>query len=271
MADEPIVATETTAAEAAPPPASEAAPAAGTPPAEPSAAAPHAAEPEPAAAETKTEAEGAETATEAEAEPTSLLGEAAKPGTEAPKEPEAPATPEVPETPAEAPAAPVYEFQWPDGTEPVAAEVLQPFTGLLGEAKVAPEIGQKLLDLHIGEQQKLIQNLERQQEATWRETRQGWVDQVRSDPDLGGNRLQATVQVCGQLIEQFGGTPEQKAELRQVLNLTGAGDHPALVRFIHNVGMALSEGNRAVPGTKPVPVQTRRADRRYAGSMNGAA
>lgn len=269
MADDLTPAPTAPATEAALPSA-EPAPAAVPPAAEAVAAPPEAAAPEPAA--TPDPAPAAEAApveaTPAEGDPASLLGEAGKPAPEAP----APATPEAPEAAPEPPAAPVpvYEFQWPEGSAPVATEELKPFTDLLGESRVAPEAGQKLLDLHIGEQQKLIDRLQKQQDATWRQTRQEWVDQLRNDPALGGNRFQATVQVCGQLIEQFGGSPEQKAELRQVFDLTGSGDHPALVRFLHNIGMALREGEPR-PAAKPVPTLPRKADRRYAGSMNGAA
>lgn len=265
MADDLTPAPIPVATEAALPSA-DPAPAAVSPAAE-AVAAPEPAAPEPAAPDSP-EPAAAPVEAKPEPEPASLLGEAGKPAPETP----APATPEAPEAAPEPPAAPVpvYEFQWPEGTAPVATEELKPFTDLLGESRVAPEAGQKLLELHIGEQQKLVERLQQQQDTTWRQTRQEWVDQLRNDPALGGNRFQATVQVCGQLIEQFGGSQEQKAELRQVFDLTGSGDHPALVRFLHNIGMALREGEPR-PAAKPVPTLPRKADRRYAGSMNGAA
>ena len=90
-------------------------------------------------------------------------------------------------------------------------------------------------------------------------------------PELGGNRFQTTVQVCSEMIRQFGGNQEQQAELRQVFDLTGAGDSPAVVRLINNIGKALRESRGPVVATQPTPAPTRKADRRYAGSMNGAA
>lgn len=265
----PAAPVPTPAATEAPPVASAPAPAAAIPSAEPAAVAATAAAPEPAAAAPEPPApEAAPVAATPEPEPASLLGEAGKPAPETP----APATPEAPVAATEPPAAPVpvYEFKFPEGAEAPPAEELKPFTDLLGASRVPPEAGQQLLDLHLAEVQKYAERLSQHQDNVWKETRANWVNDLRQDPDLGGNRFQATVQVCGQLIEQFGGSPEQKAELRQAFNATGMGDHPALVRFLHNIGVAMGEG-RPVPASKPVPMVPRRADRRYAGSMNGAA
>ena len=212
-------------------------------------------------------AEPAPVAPAAEPEPASLLGEAgAKPPEAAVPEPAA-----TPEAPAPA-AAPVYEFKWQEGFTPLAAEELAPFTTVLGEAKVAPEAAQKLLDMHLAEIPKIIERVQKQSENLWNDTRKAWQDEIRADPELGGNRIQTVIQTCGQLINEYGGSAEQKQQLREVFNLTGAGDNPAVVRFIYNLGRALTEQSHPIAAPKPVPTQTRRADRRYAGTMtNGAA
>jgi hypothetical protein len=248
MADAPapIAATATAATPAAPTPTAATPAPAAVPSAAPAAPAAAVAAPAAAPAQPSTAAPEPAAAAEPSAEPAapveaapdgetpSLLGEAAKPAPE-PAKADAPApdaTAPVPETPA-----PVYEFTWPEGATPIPAEELAPFTGILGEAKVAPEVGQKLMDLYIGETQKLMERLDKQHETTWNETRRD----------------------------------EQKAELRQVFNLTGAGDHPAVVRLIHNISKKLLETSRPVTAERPVPVATTRAQRRYAGSINGAA
>ncbi len=277
MADLPAIATPIAATPVAPPPAAAppapaavtpsaapAAPVAATPPAAPQ---PSTAAPEPAAAAETPPAESAAPA-EAAAEPTSLLGEAEKPAPE-PAPADAPA-PDATATASTAPAI-VYEFTWPEGVEPLPAEELAPFTGILGEAKVAPEVGQKLLDLYQAESAKLVERINKQSETVWNETRREWVDAIRNDPELGGNRFQATITSCRQLINQYGGSDEQKAELYQAFNLTGMGDNPAMMRLVHNVSKALLEQARPVTAAKPVPQATTRAQRRYAGSINGAA
>lgn len=284
MADAPTpaAATPTAATPAATPTAATPAPAAVTPSAAPAAPAaavaapatapaqPSTAAPEPAVAvETPAEPAAPTEAAAAEAEPTSLLGEAEKPAPE-PAKPDAPA-PDATATASAAPAI-VYEFTWPEGVEPLPAEDLAPFTAILGEAKVAPEAGQKLMDLYLSESAKLVERLNKQSETVWNETRREWVDAIRNDPELGGNRFQATITACRQLINQYGGTEEQKAELYQAFNLTGMGDNPAMMRFVHNISKTLLEQARPVTAAKPVLQASTRAQRRYAGSLtNGAA
>ncbi len=218
-------------------------------------------------------AEPAPAAKATESEPTSVLGDAPKPP-EPPAAPAAaPADPAAP--PAVEPPAPIsYEFTYPDGTTPPAAEDLKPFTDLLNDARVAPEIGQKLIDLHLAEQNKLIGRLETQAQATWTDTRKEWVDQIKADPELGGNRFQTAIGLAKEVIQRFGGDESQLGELRNVLNLTGAGDHPAVARFLYRIGMALREPQTPAVG-QPIQQATTRAQRRYANSIppqsNGAA
>ena len=55
-------------------------------------------------------------------------------------------------------------------------------------------------------------------------------------PRLDGSRLKATIEAAGKAIDRFG-TPG----LREVLNFTGAGNHPEVVRFFARIGRAISE------------------------------
>lgn len=52
-------------------------------------------------------------------------------------------------------------------------------------------------------------------------------------------------------------------ELRQALDETGAGDHPAVVNFFHKVGQQLSEDGFAGEGDKPAPSKTPLEKRLY--------
>src|SRR6185437_7889894 len=127
------------------------------------------------------------------------------------------------------------------------------------------EFGQKLVDLYVNEVQGLGQRLQQRQVEIWNDQNAAWKDEVRGDPELGGNRIATTLNTCGSVIEQYGGTPQQIAELRQAFNATGAGNHPAVVRLLHNIGKALGEG-RPVPAQKPAPAPVGKAQRRYAGN-----
>lgn len=163
-------------------------------------------------------------------------------------------------------AAPTYEsFTLPEGAMVDPAEIGK-FTEVLGKHKAPQELGQELIDLHVAEVSRLAQSLVQanaaaQQEA-WSGLNQTWRDDVLSDPEIGGKRHKTAMNVCGAVIEEYG-TPG----LRAALDLTGAGNNPEIIRFIHNIGKALGEG-RPIPAIKPAPAPSSKAQRRY--GANGA-
>jgi hypothetical protein len=213
---------------------------------------------------------------------------------EQPVDPEAPAEPEAkPEVAAEAAPAepappPTYEtFKLPDGVE-VDATKLGDFTGMLGEfeAKIAAdptqahaafqELGQRLVDLHSAQiSAQTTAQTQRQIEA-WNERKESWKAEFRADPEIGKNRQQTTLTRMGGLMDMYGRTAgdQRLAELKQVMTDTGAGDHPAVLRFVNWAANRLTETSRPV-----IPMVPRspnpgvgKANRLYRNSIgNGAS
>lgn len=68
--------------------------------------------------------------------------------------------------------------------------------------------------------------------AQMTDTRKGWVEAIKSE---WGNNYESNVATAAKAV-QLGGD-----ELREALELTGAGDHPAVIQFFHRVGAAISE------------------------------
>ena len=50
------------------------------------------------------------------------------------------------------------------------------------------------------------------------------------------------------LIDEYGGTPEQRTELRDLFSLTGAGNSPRMVGFLHNLCEGTVGGGQAHDG-----------------------
>lgn len=193
----------------------------------------------------------------------SLLSEAVKPAEVA--KPEDKAAEPVTEVVAEAPVN--YEFKLPEGVT-LSDEDRGRYTELLTANKVAPEAAQALLDMHVAEVQKLQTRLAQNQVETYNKTRQNWVEQVHNDPELGGNRRATVLASCKEVINRFGGTEAQKADLLMALNVTGAGDHPAVIRWVNNVAKALAKPKIVAPPTAaPVIQKPSRAATRYARTM----
>lgn len=255
--------------EPAAPAAAPAAPAAAAaPPAAPAAAQ----APAPAAAPEPAAPAAAPAVKPADAAP-ALLAEPAKPA-EAPAEAppaEAPAEKPAETPPAEKPAEAlpgavvpplVYEkFTVPEGVT-LDEEKVAAFTGILGEAQVPQEVGQKLVDLHLAAIEKVATSMQQKQHDVFGETRKSWVETVRGDRELGGNRLETTLQQGRSVVARFGGSPTQVAELKAALTFTGAGDHPAVVRLLSNIGAALA-APQPVPASNPAPAPASKAEGRY--------
>lgn len=63
----------------------------------------------------------------------------------------------------------------------------------------------------------------------------GWLDEVKADKELGGAKFDESVATARKAIDL--GPPELKA----LLNETGLGNHPVIVRWAHTIGKKLSE------------------------------
>lgn len=79
--------------------------------------------------------------------------------------------------------------------------------------------------------------------------RADWVSKIKADPEIGGN-LDKVVQDIGRLKMQL--KPETRAAFDEMLNFTGAGDHPAMVKALKEIAALVNEGTH-VSGAGPSP------------------
>lgn len=93
--------------------------------------------------------------------------------------------------------------------------------------------------------------------------RSGWVEQAMADTDIGGDKMQASLAVAKKALTQF--DPEGK--LAPLLESTGFGDHPDVIRFMHRIGLAISE-DRFVPANGAASAATKSLAQRMFPNMN---
>ena len=134
------------------------------------------------------------------------------------------------------------EFTLPDGME-VNEPLMAEFTELAKELGVTQEVGQKLIDL----QTKYEQKRHDEGQQAWTDMQAGWVSNAKSDKEFGGTEMAANLAVAKKTIDQFG-TPE----LKEMLDFTGAGNHPEIIRLFYRVGKALSDDNLVMGGNNVV-------------------
>lgn len=143
-----------------------------------------------------------------------------------------------------------YEFKLPDGVT-VDETAMASLKQTLATSKVAPEVAQSLLDLHVAELNKSAEAFATAQAAAWTSTLDGWKAAVSADPELGGANKAAVTSAIATALDEYG-----SLEARQAFDLTGVGWNPAVIKFIYKMSKALSEGTQH-PANGPSSNRTR--------------
>lgn len=140
-----------------------------------------------------------------------------------------------------------YELKLPDGAD-LPAEYLEQASALAREYGLSQEQAQKLVERDASLLGSQIERLQ----AVHAEQVEKWATEVKSDKDLGGDRFEATQTAARAAVSRFGDDG-----LRALLNESGYGNHPVVVRFFARVGQALSEDNRLLGGNPSAPKRDR--------------
>lgn len=178
-----------------------------------------------------------------------------------PVEGEKPKTEEVKqEGQSEEPAPPpVYDaFTLPEGFTLDEAQTKQ-FTDVLAELETTGKIdhalvqqfGQKAVDLHTSLMKQAQEDLTKFYQTSWDRQKTEWRDTFLKDPEIGGNRFETTVNEALTFIRTHGGTADQQTEFKNLMETSGLGNHPAMIRLLANAGRVMSEG-RPLAATTPV-------------------
>lgn len=123
------------------------------------------------------------------------------------------------------------EFTMPEGVE-FDAELGGDLKSFAKEQNLSQEQAQKLADLGAKQLQK-FQALQADAVAQARET---WQSEARADKEYGGDKFDESLASAKKAVDAFA-TPE----LKTLLNQTGLGNHPELIRFMVRAGQAISE------------------------------
>ena len=138
--------------------------------------------------------------------------------------------------PVEATVPESYDLKMPDGValDKAAADE---FTAIAKELKLDQATAQKFADVGAKMAQRQADNHAKLVES--------WTEQVKTDKDIGGDKLAENLGVARKALDTFG-TPE----LRDVLNATGFGNHPAVIKAFYKIGQAISEDRFVTGGAK---------------------
>ncbi len=136
------------------------------------------------------------------------------------------------------------EFTKPEGLE-FDETALAEYKSFAKEQDLTQEQAQKLLEFGGAR----IKTMTEAPYKLWAETQAKWQAEVKADPDIGGTKFEQSIKDAAQVFVPGESNPFVKSEaeakgLRDALNMTGAGNNPAMVRFFARIGKLLAE-----PGT----------------------
>lgn len=99
-------------------------------------------------------------------------------------------------------------------------------------------------------------------------TRADWSKQATEDPEIGGAKLDETKLLAAKALDHFGARSEIKDgketnEFRVLLNESGLGNHPVMLKIFRNVGAAISEDANLVRNTQETSARKSREEINY--------
>ena len=129
----------------------------------------------------------------------------------------------------------VYAFKAPEG-KTFDTAVIDAFSGVAKELNLSQGKAQLVLD-------KMAPVFAQRQAEQVAAVHAQWADETRADKEIGGDRLPETLSVAKQAIAATA-TPE----LVKLLDESGFGNHPEVIKHFYKVGKAISQDSIVTSG-----------------------
>lgn len=148
------------------------------------------------------------------------------------------------EKPAAAPEK--YEFKHPQEGQQYDAKVTEAFSAVAKELNLSQEAAQSVMD-------KMSPVIAARQQEALTAARQEWREASKADKEFGGEKLAENLGLAKKAIDAYA-TPE----LKSLLEESGLGNNPEVVRLFYRVGKSMSEDGFVVGrGTATQPKDAR--------------
>lgn len=121
-----------------------------------------------------------------------------------------------------------------DGTEEAVLATDEALRIINDPAMSKKDRAQALFELNT----KILTNMVEEQTATWRAMNDDWISKSKELPEIGGAKLPETLAGIKKGLDTLGATPE----FYEALRITGAGNHPEVIRVLYAATKHLKEG-----------------------------
>lgn len=153
------------------------------------------------------------------------------------------------EQPAAAAVPETYVFTAPEGKE-YDPQVLESFSGAAKAAGLTQDAAQKLIET-------MAPAIASRQADQVQAINQGWTEASSTDKEFGGEKLKENLGVARRALDTFDPVPmgtdgkPSTTPLRTLLDSTGLGNHPEVIRLLYRAGKAISEDTFVGGVSKP--------------------
>ena len=90
----------------------------------------------------------------------------------------------------------------------------------------------------------MVAQMKQAEMDAWVQQQKSWVEDAKADAEFGNDKFDESISVAVKARDSFG-----TSEFNEMLDSSGLGNHPEMIRFLHRVGKAISENSVVVGGT----------------------
>lgn len=130
-----------------------------------------------------------------------------------------------------------YDLKLSDDS-PFDAVFLERIAAEARERGLSNEDAQKLID----RDDRIVTGYIQAQGALLRKTSEAWVEEAKTDKEIGGSGFKKNIETARRYVDRFG-----SESLKKALNETGLGNHPELIRMIVRAASTMADDTLVMP------------------------
>lgn len=113
---------------------------------------------------------------------------------------------------------------------------------------------------------KFAERIAAQQNDAFQAMKTDWAKAAKKDPELGGANWSETENLVAKALDAFGAPKD--SEFRSLLNETGLGNHPEMLRMFRKIGAQIGDGGELARSDTGAPTRKTREDVLYGAKEN---
>jgi hypothetical protein len=136
-----------------------------------------------------------------------------------------------------------YEVKAPEGKD-FDKEAFDAVAPALKELNLSNKGAQAIVDVYADKllpliEQRVTKQIEERSQLATAEYRKQWLDDAKADPEIGGAKWDESLAISAKAMDAAG--LKASDPFRTLLNDSGLGNHPDMVRFLRRVGEMIGE------------------------------